>query len=277
MLIKKQNGELEQFDPMKLEASLLRAGASKKLTEEIVEDIVGWLKKGATTRQIYRRAFSLLKNNQRSLAAKYSLKHAIADLGPSGFPFERLIARMFEEEGYATRIGVTVQGRCVPHEIDVLSHKDNELILVEAKFHNDESLKSDSKDVLYIKARFEDLSDTEIEFSSDATMKMTNGMLITNTKFSSGAIQFAECAPLTILGWSYPDGDGLRERIERAGVHPLTALTSLSHSQKRLLIKNELLLCRDIKENPDALKEVGVGKEEGEEVLQEINEIIGDV
>jgi hypothetical protein len=40
------------------------------------------LKEGMTTSEIYGHAFSLLKKYHVSLAARYSLKQAIMDLGP---------------------------------------------------------------------------------------------------------------------------------------------------------------------------------------------------
>ena len=44
---------------------------------------------GITTKEIYRRAFSMLRKASAHLAAEYKLKKAFQELGPSGYPFEK--------------------------------------------------------------------------------------------------------------------------------------------------------------------------------------------
>jgi hypothetical protein len=39
-------------------------------------------------------------------------------------------------EGYQTVTNLILSGKCVSHEIDVLIKKDNELAMVECKFHS---------------------------------------------------------------------------------------------------------------------------------------------
>ncbi len=85
-------------------------------------------------------------------AAKYSLKRAILDLGPSGFPFESYLAKIFEFEGYQTAVDQVIKGGCVEHEVDVVltkkGEKKSEVIYIEAKFHNSAAFKTDLKTVL---------------------------------------------------------------------------------------------------------------------------------
>ena len=77
-------------------------------------------------------------------------------LARDGFPFEKFVARLFNVWGYDTITDQTVMGSCVDHEVDVVAWKGNDLAMVEAKFHNEFGLKSDSKVVLYVKARYDD-------------------------------------------------------------------------------------------------------------------------
>ena len=55
--IRKNDGELEDFDPNKLKFSLLRSKASEELSEEIIEHIQKELRDGMGTDQIYKHAF----------------------------------------------------------------------------------------------------------------------------------------------------------------------------------------------------------------------------
>ena len=89
IIITKASGERGPFSTRKLENSLKRAGASDAVIHTIVQKVTNKLFEGITTRAIYHIAFELLKNKTTSTAAKYKLKRAIMELGPSGFPFER--------------------------------------------------------------------------------------------------------------------------------------------------------------------------------------------
>jgi hypothetical protein len=68
-------------------------------------------------------------------------------LGPAGFSSK--IYRT-ESEGYQTVTNLILSGKCVSHEIDVLIKKDNELAMVECKFHSARENKSNVKVPLYV-------------------------------------------------------------------------------------------------------------------------------
>jgi Holliday junction resolvase len=278
LLVRKADGKLEPFEPFKLQSSLLRSGAKPAVADEIVDEVIKKFKSGSSTKSIYRNAFSLLKTRERGIAAKYSLRRAISDLGPSGFPFEQMLARIYEEKGYETRTGVTVKGNCIPHEIDVIAVKNDEVLFIEAKFHNDDSLKSDSKTALYVKARYDDLKDIRVEFSeSVGEVTMTKGMLVTNTKFSSSAMQYAECLQLPFIGWSYPKNNGLQNMIEESGLHPVTSLTTLSKAQENILLQENIVVCKDLLLHNELLDATGISEEQKKEVMREVDEIIKTV
>ncbi len=91
----KASGEVAPFYSEKLKHSLLKSGASEEQVENILVQIEDNLYHGISTKKIYQRAYQLLKDSSRPLAAKYKLKRAIMELGPSGFPFEKYIAAIF--------------------------------------------------------------------------------------------------------------------------------------------------------------------------------------
>lgn len=269
VVITKSNGDKEVFNPLKLENSLLRAGARAKNATEIAQHITRELKEGMSTSQIYKHAFFLLHKSERPTALRYSLKRAIIDLGPSGFPFENFIAEIFKNKGFTTETGRIVKGACVDHEIDVVAYNENKLIMVEAKFHNELGVKSDLKVALYVKARYDDLEKTSFFFGKER--KLDEGWLVTNTKFTSTAIQYDKCQKLKLIGWNYPEKDNLQNMIEDAGLHPLTCLTTLSTTEKHSLLKKGIVLCRTLLENPEALKAVGIPEDKISHIKDEIS------
>ena len=51
---------------------------------------------------------------------------------------------------------------------------------------------------------------------------------------------------MELLGWGYPVEDSLFMRMARAKVYPITALTGLSRSEKRLLIDHGVIAVDEI-------------------------------
>ena len=163
------------------------------------------------------------------------------------------------------------RGRCVEHEIDVIAWNDSKLIIAEAKFHNDIVLKSDLKVALYVGARFDDLKETLFDAEGEKR-KYDEAYLITNTKFTSSAIEYAECKGLALIGWNYPSGANLHNMIEDFNLHPITALTTLTGSEKRELLSNGIVLCKQLVDG-NVLKNNGIKEDRINLAIQEIKEI----
>ncbi|CAN0603164.1 unnamed protein product, partial [Ectocarpus sp. 12 AP-2014] len=153
----KASGEKVPFQVEKLIRSLKRSGADSKIVEQIIQDIENTLYDGISTKKLYRIAFSMLKNKARVSASRYKLKKALMELGPSGYPFERFVGKVFGHEGYETKVGVIVHGHCVQHEIDVIAQKDNKHFMIECKYHSDQGRFCNVKIPLYIQSRFLDV------------------------------------------------------------------------------------------------------------------------
>jgi hypothetical protein len=251
-LITKADGTVVPFDADKLRASLQRAGAEPELARRIVEQMLPRLEPGMPTRRLYRMAFTLLHKRSHRTAARYRLKQGILDLGPSGFPFERFISRILEHDGYRAQVGVTVQGRCVAHEVDVVADKGDQHFLVECKYHNTPGRVCEVKVPLYINARFLDVAEQWRTLPGNGTRHL-QGWLVTNTRFTSDALQYGQCAGLKLVSWDHPAKGSLRERIDRSGLYPLTCLASLSRKEKERLLELGLVLARDLIAHTDLL------------------------
>ena len=265
--LKKASGEFEEFSRVKLEQSLKKSGASPDLASEIADYIEGEFEEGMSSSEIYNLAFFILEKNQKIIAARYSLRRAIMDLGPSGFPFEDYLAWLFRENGYTALTRQILLGSCAEQEIDVVAYNKNKLLILEAKFHNQLGKKSDLKIVLYVKARFDDLKENLFNYGGER--KIDESWLVTNTKFTSTAIHYGECNNMAIIGWNYPKKGNLQDMIEKSKLYPLTCLTSLSQSQKTKLLSENVVLCRELKSKISTLKSLGLSKEKIQTVLDE--------
>ncbi len=219
IIILKANGKREPFDMNKLRSSLFRAGATDSAIEKVVSRILGELKDNMSTGDIYKYAFDILHKIEKQVARRYSIRRIVMSLGPSGFPFEKFVARLLEAKGYETVTDQIVLGSCVSHEIDVVAWNKEKLIMCEAKYHNELGTKSDLKVALYVKARFDDIREAGTVFNYGGKKRVLDeGWLITNTKFSSTAIHYGECKNLTMIGWNYPETGNLQDMIEETGI-----------------------------------------------------------
>ncbi len=264
---------MEPFEVSKLESSLLRSGATVDQTAIVVKKIKGKIKPGDTTGEIYREAFRLLKKLEKGVAARYSMRRSLAELGPSGFPFEIFVSKLFKSMGYKTKVGLHLPGKCIEHEVDLIAWNNKNFIMGEVKFHNNSDLKNDSKTVMYVHARYEDLKRSRFGGLQQKNQS-EQGWLITNTKFTQTTISYARCYNLKLLGWNYPYGaNNLQTLIESSGLEPVTILTTLTTAQKNLLLKNKIVMCSDLKESPNVLSEIGLPAKKQTEVMSELDHI----
>ena len=253
-MIRKASGIAVEFDPHKLRTSLFRTGANKSLVEEIVQIVITDLVEGQTTRAIYKRAFSLLRKKRHSYAARYKLKQAIMELGPSGFPFETYLGELFRLQGYKVETGVIYQGHAVTHEVDIVARKPGELLLMECKFKNRPGYTCDVKVPLYIHSRFNDV----VKMLNIRDQKIAQCRILTNTRFTMDAVKYAKAYGLHLMSWDYPHEHSIRDWVDHTGLHPITSLTTLTKGQKNQLLKQGVVLCLDICHNGTHLQSLGL-------------------
>jgi Holliday junction resolvase-like predicted endonuclease len=268
IFVKKYSGKKVKFSVSKLSLSLIKSGADKAMVDTIVKKVSNEVYDGISTKEIYNRAFVLLKGKNRHLASKYKLKRAIYELGPTGFPFERFISRLLRYSGYTTENNVILKGKCVTHEIDVIAKKENITTLVECKYHNEQGLKCNIKIPLYIQSRYLDVKENYKE-----NKKLDAGWVVTNTKFTEDAIQYGICSGLYLLSWNYPVDNGLKDRIDRLGLYPITVSTLLTKREKQFLINRDVILCRDLKGDTFYLDKLEISDIRKKKILSEINKL----
>ncbi|HIP49445.1 MAG TPA: ATPase [Lutibacter sp.] len=270
--VKKYSGELELFSSDKLRKSLERSGADAIIIDSIIETIYQELYDGVTTKEIYKKAFRLLKKANRISASKYSLKRAIFDLGPTGYPFEQLVGALLKEKGYKTQVGVLVAGECVTHEIDVLAEKEGNTFTIECKFHTNAKTVSNIKVPLYINSRFKDVQ-KKWNANPNKTSFLKQGWIVTNTRFTEDALKYGKSAGLVLISWNYPINNGISKNIDKYGLYPITTLTSLTKRGKTLLIEKDIILTQDILTSRDELEKLHISATKINKILSEAKQL----
>lgn len=253
--ITKADGTVEDFSPEKLIYSLERTGAGPHTAARIAQTITASIVPGAASREIYRRAFMMLRESERPAAARYALRRALLEFGPSGHPFEDFMAELFKAEGWKVEWRKIIAGKCVSHEVDVYATRGKATMAAELKYHNTASYKTDVKTALYVKARMDDIWHCD---PAAQTCPVDRGMLITNTKFTSQAIAYATCSGLELLGWSYPQTGNLYDHIIENAVYPVSTLTTLKLTEKKLLIGRGIVTAEQMREHREALRDLHI-------------------
>ncbi len=261
MWVTKRSGEREEYDEGKVRRAVLRSGAGEAEAEEILEKVRQVLYDGIPTEQIYRLVGRLL---DRRRAIRYGLKGSILLLGPEGHHFELLVARLFQSMGYSVKTNEKVMGRCVPHEVDILLEKGGKRLMVECKFHNSPGAKCAIQTALYTYARFLDLSES-VSFSAP--------WLVTNTRFSSEVVSYAECTGMKLLGWKHPEGSGLERLIDKNRLYPVTAM-GLKKAHEKMLLDKKIITVRDVVDSKDCLFEL-LPEASASEALEIARDLLG--
>ena len=240
MKIINMRGEEEPFSYRKVFNSARRVGASKEVAQKIAVEIEKNVYSGMKTLEIFKQVKLLLHKDNPASALKFNLKQAMRRLGPTGFPFEKYIGRIFEELGYQVKINQIIKGECVSYEIDFLGQKDTILKVGECKYRNLANSRVHTNDILINQSRFLDVK------QGGKLKGNLKTILVTNTKFTKRAINYAKCKDIELLGWRYPLNLGLEKIIDQYKLYPVTILPSLNKNTKDLLIAKNIVLAKDV-------------------------------
>ena len=275
-IIRKASGEEQPFNPDKLKHSLHRSGADITTIDEVANDIIHWVQPGTPTKQIYTRAFRLLRKKQHGMAARYGLKKAIMELGPSGYPFEKFIGYLFKCMGFDVQVGEVVNGQCVTHEVDVIATNLKNQHLVECKYHNSQGKFSNVQVPLYIRSRVNDIIETRKNLPEYEDFNF-HGWVVTNTRFTSDAINYGKCSGLNLMSWDFPEKKSLKALTEKYRAFPITALTNLTKAHKQFLLKKGVVLCSEILQNKTLLQPLQFSEKKTTKVMEEVRHLCNNL
>lgn len=238
-------GEKEPFSFNKVYQSAKRVGASDVLAEEIARKIEKEIFSGIKTSEIFKKVERLLSRKAPQPALKFSLKKAIAKLGPTGFIFERYIGEIFSRLGFEIKYNQNVSAFCCHHyEIDLVAKKDKFIYIIECKYRGSIAGKVHCDVALANYARFLDIKKGEF-LNGFKGMKLKS-LIITNARFTDKAVDYSECVGVELLGWKHPRNKGLESLIEDYHFYPITILPSLSRSLADIFVKKNIILTCDI-------------------------------
>lgn len=260
----KNSGEIQPFSKEKLEKTLRHTCLSHEGCAEIAEKVSEVLSDGSSSNEIYQKASSLLRSKSRLAAAQYSLKRALFDLGPEGHFFETYVSKYFRELGYETFECVTLQGKYVTHEVDVVAIKGKEKLYVECKFHNHLGAKNDIKVALYVKARWDDLKE------GPDGKSITGFCLASNTAFTVDALSYSKGTGLRLMGVNAPLEKSFLDQLMDLKLYPITSLTTIDKLIKREALKRKIVLAKDLFDEKDFLIKLGCDEAKLNEICDEI-------
>ncbi len=271
--IRKASGDRSEFDSEKIRKTCLKAGATKKLADEVANEVSKNVYDGISTKKILKMTIALLEKRMPQVAAKYDLKGAIMRLGPAGYAFESLIAEILHEYGYKAMVHSIIEGGCVEHEIDVIAEKSGKRMMIECKYHNFPGIYTGIKEALYTYARFLDLEEGA---KMGRCQQFDEVWLVCNTKFSPDVLRYAACKKMRLIGWSWPKANSLQQMLDEKKMYPITTLRKLDSESQARLSKAQLMFCKDIIENDfEALMSLtGISKSKLVELRKEAEEII---
>lgn len=248
----KMSGKKVPYDQEKLRNSMARAGANEEVIEKILKKADNFVQNGMKTKKLFRFVFAELKKDKSIAGIKYNLKQSLIDLHVrgEGYVYEKFMAKVLENQNYTTEINQIVEGKFIPHEIDIIAKKKSEVLMVEAKHHSRPWLGTEIQTALYIYARF-----------LDAKKNFTQPMLVTNTKFSPQVIQYSKGVGIRLMGWNYPQGDSLIENIEKYKLYPITILELKKEEIENYLKRNIITIEELLKEKDlDKITKEKIGK-----------------
>ncbi len=272
ILIKKASGDEEYFDIKKLERSLHNAGAEELMIWKILEDIKNWIHSGVTTKQIYSRAFKILRRDRSHTAMRYRLKEAIIALGPTGYPFEQFIGQLFENQNYEIEVGVVVEGYSVTHEMDVIATKNKLQNLVECKYHKDQGKHVSVQVPLYVHSRVNDIVRKREKMPEYQNLSF-KAWVVTNTRFSEDSILYGKCNDMQLLAWNYPQNKGLKHLVESMKLYPITILHKLTKKGKEKLIQKGIVTCAQLLKDLALIEELDLTKNKKNALIEELKSI----
>ncbi|KKR26181.1 MAG: ATP-cone domain protein [Microgenomates group bacterium GW2011_GWC1_39_7] len=239
IIVTKRSGEEVVFDDRRVIRSMERVGVAPELFDRVLAHIKEKVQADntITTDEIFYHIREFLVRKDKKSALRFNLRQAIFELGPTGFPFEQYLAKIFRDQGYKTQVDIQMQGECVSHEIDILLQKDGRREIVEAKFHNQNFGKTDVQVMLYTFARFLDVRKKN---------NIDGVWVATNTKLTSDAINYAKCKGIKALSWNFPQKQNIAEFVEKPKMYPITTLTDLTLAEERRFIDNGIVLASDL-------------------------------
>jgi hypothetical protein len=268
VLVVKWDGRTEEFEPNKIVRTLTRMGAPQSVAEEIADDLTDKIEEGMTTKEIYDMAVTELETHREVVEFRRDLRDGLARIG-SGFIFEDYVRLLLEEYGYKVSGNVVIQGACVNHEVDSIAERDSETIYVEMKHHSVLERYTPFEVTLSAKAKWDDLQAGCDKGLNDCSFDRV--LIVTNTRLTKHAQQYAECVGIEHFGWNTPRGRGIDWFIENKKLYPVTILRTVTDEERDQLYAHKIMTLNQLVKADSKL--VGLPESRVKELLDETHRV----
>lgn len=242
MFVIKFDGRKDEFQKNKIIHTCIKVGVPEDVANRIADKIESIAYDGITTKEIYKATLRELDKYEKKTAIVYGLRESIAYLEP--MIFEVFVKRVLEEYGYRCEYNKIVHGLCVEHQIDITAKNDS-FYLVECKRHKNPHRFSGLNVCLQVQARFEDIKDGFMNNTNNYNFE--RAWIVTNTKFSEHAKDYASAKNIRLTGWKYPKDQGLEKMIEDKKIYPVSILKTKKDIIQKLL-NNGIITLKELDE-----------------------------
>lgn len=126
-----------------------------------------------------------------------------------------------------------------------MATKNNEPHIIECKFHSDQGLNCNAKVPLYINSIFRGVKENW-GINPKNINTLSQDWLERNMRLTENILIYGNCIGLYLLSWDYPKNNGLKDRIERLRLYPITVSTLLTKREKQFLLSTNMVLYREL-------------------------------
>ena len=105
--------------------------------------------------------------------------------------------------------------------------------------------------------------------------RLLKSILVTNTKFSSQAIEYSRCVGVNLLGWKYPPERSLERIIDERKLYPITIFPEIDDYLIKMFFKRGIILIGDLLlAKKEDFKKEGLSSEKIKNLLNKAASII---
>ncbi|NIO37899.1 restriction endonuclease [Candidatus Bathyarchaeota archaeon] len=274
-LVRKADGTTQLFNRDKVLKTTMRMGAPREIAEEIIDKIENRIYDGIETKKILHMVFRELSKYKPAIRHQIDLRRALSLMKPQP-DFERFVQILLSEHGYEVTPNQIVRGKCGEHEVDAIAAKDDQTYIVEVKHHYKHHTPTGFDVSRIARAVFEDVTEGyDLGLNS---LKITQAMIVCNTKLSEHARRYARCRGIYHIGWSSPPEHDLQTMIEEKKLYPITYLKSLKPATKNSLASAGIILLKQLiqKKLDELQKETRIPRDPLETLIQTAKSLLSE-
>ncbi len=244
--VTKADGSIQSYSREKVVQTCLRMGADQKTAEHVAMQVERRLYDGIPTRKVLQLIFSLMRKPKPAVRHLFDLRRGISLMEPKP-EFEVFIQTVLAHSGFVVQSNTILRGLCGEHEADAIATKNGSTYFVEAKHHFNYHALTGLDETRIARAILEDV--TEGYQHGITKIKIDKAVIVTNTKYSLHALTYGGCRGIVQIGWTTPEGSGLRDVVEKHKLYPLSCLRGVSVETRLRLLDASIVLIRQVQQH----------------------------